>query len=128
MWDWIATNTAQLSVVVTVLPIAFAVIQFILAKRSEAKRLRFETYHSLIKQLVERENPDQPMRLDRQVAVVFELRNFPHYYPVTLRLLQGLRVSWSDYGPEDKRERLLTEIDLAIEHISAKRRWSIWPQ
>lgn len=128
MWAWISNNATQIGVLLTALPILFAVVQFILAKRFEARRVRFETYHSLIKQLVERENPQLPMRLDRQVAVVYELRNFPHYYPVTLRILQGLKVSWSAYGPENKRGRLLTEIDLAIEHISAKLRCPLWPK
>ena len=122
LWAWLTDNGTALGAVLAVLPIAYAVIQFIVAKRAEAKRQRFETYHSLIKQLVERESPDQPMRLDRQVAVVYELRTFKHYYPVTLRILRGLKADWfgSGYGPPEKRLRLLTEVDLAIQHISAK--------
>ena len=122
MWTWLTENGTALGVVLAAAPIAYAAVQFILAKRAEAKRVRFETYHSLIKQLVERENPDQPMRLDRQVAVVYELRNFKHYYPVTLRILRGLKVDWSStsYGPSEKRTRLLTEVDLAISHIESK--------
>jgi len=87
---------------------------------AEAKRVRFETYHSLIKQLVERENPDQPMRLDRQIAVIYELRNFKDYFPVTLRILTGLKTDWADYGPIDKRARLMEELDLAIAYIQKK--------
>lgn len=63
------------------------------------------------------------MRLDRQVAVVFELRSLDAYHPVTLRILKGLKEDWSnaEYGPLQKRGRLLAEIDLAIEHISKGR-------
>lgn len=122
IWNWMTSNSAALGVLLAAAPIAYAVIQFILSRRAEAKRVRFETYHSLIKQLVEREDPGQPMRLDRQTAVVYELRNFKHYYPVTLRILQGLKSDWSgsSYGPPEKRLRLLAEIDLAITYISRK--------
>lgn len=122
IWNWVTSNAAALGVVLAATPIVYTMIQFILARRAEAKRVRFETYHSLIKQLVERENPDHPMRLDRQIAVVFELRNFKHYYEVTLRILRGLKADWSssEYGPVEKRARLIAEIDLAIAHISKK--------
>ncbi|MNG37384.1 hypothetical protein D3C84_1247180 [compost metagenome] len=60
------------------------------------------------------------MRLDRQIAVVFELRNFKEYFPVTLRIFKGLKESWAEYGPEEKRERLHEELDLAITYIEKK--------
>jgi hypothetical protein len=60
------------------------------------------------------------MKLDRQIAVVFELRNFKEYFPVTLRILKGLRNDWQDYGPESKRNRLLQEIDESIKFIEPK--------
>jgi len=120
LWSWLTENAAALGIVLAALPIIWAVIQFILIRRAEAKRIRFETYHSLVKQLVERENPDQPMRLDRQIAVIFELRNFKHYFPVTLRILKGLRTDWANYGPPEKRARLMEELELAITHIQKK--------
>lgn len=60
------------------------------------------------------------MMLDRQIAIVFELRDFKAYYPVSLRILKGLKEAWADYGSEDQRKRLLEELDLAIGHISKK--------
>lgn len=117
---WISKNTPALGVLLAAGPVIWGIVQFILVRRAEEKKIRFETYHSLIKQLVERENPDQPLRLDRQTAVVYELRDFKHYFPVTLRILKGLREDWSDYGPKEKRDRLLGEIDLAIEYIKNK--------
>lgn len=60
------------------------------------------------------------MRLDRQIAVIFELRNFKEYFPVTLRILKGLKVSWAEYGSEEKRGRLQKELDLSIEYIESK--------
>jgi len=120
IWSWLVDNAAALGIVLGAVPIVWAVIQFILIRRAEAKRVRFETYHSLIKQLVERENPDQPMRLDRQIAVIYELQNFKHYFPVSLRILKGLRTDWANYGPAEKRARLMEELDLAIAYIQKK--------
>ena len=119
-WNWITSNSAALGTLLAAAPIAWAVVQFIISKRAEAKRTRFETYHSLIKQLVQSDDPAHSIRLDRQVAVVFELRNFKHYYPVTLRILQGLKHTWTypNSVADDKNGRLLREIELTIEHIS----------
>ena len=60
-------------------------------KGADQRERHFLAYHKLIQQLVEREEPDQPMRIDRQIAVIFELRNFKEYFPVTLRILRGLK-------------------------------------
>ena len=120
MWEWIATNTGPLTLVATVLPVVWAVVQYIQARRAEAKRVRFETYHRLVKELVDHSDA-RPM-IDRQMAVVFELRGFPHYYPVSLRILRGLKDYWSNTpnGELGANARLIDEIDLAIESISRK--------
>ncbi len=114
------TNATTLGVVLGAIPTIWAIVQYILNKRAEEKRLDFETYHKLIKQLVEREDPNLPMKLDRQIAIIFELRGFKHYFPVTLRILRGLKLDWADYGPADKRARLFEELDLAIAYIANK--------
>jgi len=73
---------------------------------------------------VEREEADKPKMLDRQLAVVFELRRFPEYFEPSLRILIGLREGWSEsYGPADKRNRLLEEMDTTIEHIRKYNKW-----
>lgn len=120
IWSWISINAPTLGIVIGVIPTVWAIVQFILNKRAEEKRLQFETYHKLIKQLVEREDPNQPMRLDRQIAIIFELQHFKHYFPVTLRILNGLKNDWAEYGPVDKRLRLIEELDIAITFISKK--------
>jgi hypothetical protein len=120
MWEWIGKNSSQLGILFAVIPIVWAAVQYLWAQRNELKHRRFETYHELIKSLVQREEPNQPMMLDRQIAIIFELRNFKEYYPVSLRILRGLKESWSDYGSEDKRYRLQAELDESISYISKK--------
>lgn len=117
---WLGSNAAGIGVVIAVLPIVGAGIQFILSRRTEEKRRAFDTYHGLIKQLVESENPQTPMRLDRQIAVIFELRHFKLYYPVTLRIMRGLKNDWGHIELAANRTRLMEEIDLTIAYIEKR--------
>jgi hypothetical protein len=78
----------------------------------------FEVFHRLVKELVE---PDkEKIYLDRQAAVIFELRNFKRYYSFSLRMLKELRKYWNKVP--DQFPRLIREIDLTIEFIDKKRR------
>jgi hypothetical protein len=56
------------------------------------------------------------MKLDRQVAVVFELRHFPRYYEVTRRILTALKHAW---GSQPQWSRLVEEIDLTLAHVKS---------
>ena len=119
-WKWINDNGSGLGVVLVLIPLAWAVFTYLSVKRQELKERRFQAYHKLIQSLVERDRPEISMRLDRQIAIVFELRNFKEYFPVTLRIFKGLKESWAESGPDKKRERLHEELDLAIAHIEKK--------
>lgn len=113
--------TGVVSAALAAIPLLWLAFQYILQKRQEQRNLRFKEYHKLIKELVEGENPKHPVRLDRQLAVVFELRRFMEYYEPSLRILRGLRDSWatSGYGPEDKNKRLIEEMDATIAWMEA---------
>lgn len=77
------------------------------------KDKRFNNYHRLIKELVDGETPDAILRLDRQIAILFELRNYSSYYEVSERILIGLQeAGWNKHS-----ERLAKEIDLTLEYI-----------
>ena len=120
IWKWLTDNGTALGVILALLPIAWVAVQYIVIKKAEDRRARFITYHDLIKHLVESENPNVPIRLDRQIAVIYELRNFRDYFPVTVRILKGLKSTWSSLEPPVNRNRLMEEIDLTIEHIEKK--------
>ncbi len=122
IWTWLNNYAGALGVLFVVLPLAWSAWAYLSLKRRELREHRFQTYHKLIQQLVEREDPNLPMKLDRQIAVVFELRNFKEYFPVSLRILKGVREDWQDYGPKSKRDRLLHEIDESIKFIEPKPR------
>ncbi|KUK79672.1 MAG: hypothetical protein XD95_0211 [Microgenomates bacterium 39_7] len=97
--------------------------QWISIKNSEDKKNKFNTYHQLIKDLVEPENENKDMRRDRQIAIIYELRNYRKYFPVTTRILEDLREVWL----HPKNKRLIDEIVLTLNYIRTCRlwRWSI---
>ncbi|HBT81578.1 hypothetical protein A2757_03015 [Candidatus Giovannonibacteria bacterium RIFCSPHIGHO2_01_FULL_48_47] len=81
--------------------------------REYLKDKRFKTYHELIDGLVnEQRNPDRQIKLDRQIAVIFELRNFPSYFPVTKRILTDLKTQWAD------QPRATKEMEFTLDFIS----------
>lgn len=98
----------------------WTVLQYALTQRRERQKQIFATYHKLIEDLVENGGPNGVPRLDRQCAIVYELRFFKRYRPVTRRMLFGLKATWlSSLGPDS---RLIHEIDLTLKAI-AKRFW-----
>jgi hypothetical protein len=115
MWQWLNQNASVLGVIIAIVPVVWGAMTYLAQKRQELRAKRFETYHLLIKRLVEREDKNLPMMLDRQLAVVFELRNFQEYYDPSLRIIKGLRDAWAgQYGPKDKNKRLIEEMDATI--------------
>ncbi|WP_010483162.1 hypothetical protein [Pseudomonas sp. S9] len=126
MWAWLNANSGVLALLLVLLPLCWSVYTHLSIKKQDLKERRFDAYHKLIQQLVERERNDMPLRIDRQIAVVFELRNFKEYFPVSLRILKGLKEDWKDYGPESKRTRLHDELDLTIQLMEAKRSKCFW--
>ncbi len=111
-WQWLKV-TAALTAVVTVI---WKVQQYLSQKRQELRLQKFKVYHGLIRDLVE---PDQTGNtyLDRQLAVVFELRRFPAYFEASLGILRGLHTTWSK---EAKYSRLMDEMDVTIAVIEKK--------
>ncbi|MDO8566127.1 MAG: hypothetical protein Q7S04_03020 [Candidatus Moranbacteria bacterium] len=111
--SFLGTNIQALSFLVVVVGGVFAWVKF----REYVKDKRFTTYHNLIDQLVDdKSHPSGKLMLDRQIAIVFELRSFPKYYKVTQRILEGLKneETWKTGNP-----RLVEEVDLTLEYINS---------
>ncbi|WP_321404474.1 hypothetical protein [Maridesulfovibrio sp.] len=118
VWQWLGNNSGQFAVLIAVIPPSFGALLYLFQKRQELKNKHFKTYHALVKQLVEGEK-DSDLMLDRQLAVVFELRNFSEYYEPSLRILVGLKESWEK---NSGRSRLIDEIEETISYIESRRR------
>jgi len=107
------------TVVIAVIAGFWAALKF----REYLKDKRFKTYHELIDDLVnEQRQPDRTIKLDRQIAIIFELRNFPSYYSVTKRILADLK---NQEGWKNSK-RIVKEIELTLDFISRNRLMRIW--
>lgn len=81
--NYINDNASAIALIFVIIGGIFAWIKF----REYVKDKRFVTYHKLIDELVdEKSHPSGKLMLDRQIAIIYELRNFPKYYKVTHRM------------------------------------------
>ena len=109
---------SQLSAVGAALAFIFGVYKFQAERKTTLFWKEFEVYHKLVKELVEPPAKDGAMYVDRQAAIMFEMRNFKRYYPYSLRMLEGLREKWA--AVPNRFPRLLNELELTIEFIEKK--------
>jgi len=120
--SWLTNNAEVVSIIVTILialiPAVWTFIRYLGLKSKELQHERFRIYHGLIRELVQPDSPGQAMALDRQIAIVFELRHFPEYFELSLRLLEGVRDTWID----PRFGRLTQEINHTIGFIAARRK------
>lgn len=113
------TGVAALISLITFIYYIIKYLQYIKQKTKELKQKRFEAYNDLIKDLVKPDKDVGHTWLDRQVAIAYELRNFPEYYEVTERILNA----WvSDTSKLEKASRLSEEMQLTLEYIKNKRK------
>lgn len=117
---WVNENAGTLGVVialaVAVVPAAWAFARYLNLRSKELQHDRFRIYHDLVHQLVQPEAAGVPMQLDRQIAIVYEMRHFPEYFDLTSRMFEGLLKSWT----APRYQRLTDEIELAIRFIAAR--------
>jgi hypothetical protein len=94
--------------------LAFSGVRYALDRSHQLRQQRFENYHNLLSDLVEGRKGQTVPRLDSQIAVVYELRNYREYREVSIRILEGLKSGWSD---DPKMARLIEEIDYTLEKL-----------
>jgi hypothetical protein len=102
---------------VTIPPLIGLIIYGLLytkARRNQVKQQRFENYHKLVNWLVEGREDQKVIRLDSQIAVAYELRNYREYKEVSIRILKGLRESWAKRSDISDMGRLIEEIDYTL--------------
>ncbi|MDI9333194.1 MAG: hypothetical protein QM533_02335 [Cytophagales bacterium] len=96
----------------------WSVFQFFSVRAREARAREFETFHRLIKELVEPPSKGADLYIDRQCAVLFELRFFPRYFPFTLRTLLALQIKWQQSA--EPHPRIGAELDITIRFIEMR--------
>jgi hypothetical protein len=119
LFAWLGTHSALLSTLGAVAVFIWGVIQFVLQRQHEFRERQFETYHRLVKELVSPDSDSGTMWIDRQAAVIFELRNFHRYHEFTERMLEGLKEKW-EKDAAFQWPRLLKEVELTLSYIGKK--------
>ncbi len=93
MDNFIKTYQTLISILIPLIPVAVTLITFLISKNREQKQINFEKFHNgLMKGLA---NLDGKTGLDQQVAIIYELRNYPEYFPVIKRLLNYQIKRWT---------------------------------
>ena len=106
-----------ISSLVGVATFIWAAYRYFDTRKREQDLKEFENYHKLIKELVQPDGKkgDEKLYIDRQTAIIYELRNFKRYYPFSYRTLIGLRKKWEKVP--DQFPRLLEELDQTIKFL-----------
>jgi hypothetical protein len=89
-------------------------VRYTKARRNRLRQQRFMNYHRLVSWLVEGREDQKVIRLDSQIAVAYELRNYREYKEVSIRILKGLRERWCKKSDMPDIDRLIEEIDYTL--------------
>ncbi|MGA2353777.1 MAG: hypothetical protein ABSG02_04725 [Terriglobales bacterium] len=113
---WLSSNTTTLSILGAAAAFIVSTIQQIIQRRDERAERQFQAFHKIVEQVVSPEPKGGLHYVDRQAAVIFELRHFPRYYDFTERMLKRLKGKWVA-DPQPHSDVLIEEIDPALRHI-----------
>lgn len=91
---WLSSNTATLSILGAAIAFIWSTTQQLARRKAEAGERQFQAFHEIVEKVVSPERTDGVVYIDRQAAVVFELRHFPRYYDFTERMLVRLKKKW----------------------------------
>ncbi len=94
-----------LGVLIPLFTLAFSALKYVDIRELEQRQQSFDNYHGLIERLT---NTDS---MDAQAAILYELRNYPEYKDVSIRILNSYQVKWKAH------EMLFAELNLAISEL-----------
>lgn len=109
-----ATVGALIPAVVSLGVIAFQVRRYMAVRDADLRQREFENYHRLIRDLAQ---GGQEIRIASQTAIIYELRNYPKYADVTLRILKSLKNEFESAG----RTRLSEEMTLTLHFLENRK-------
>ena len=92
MIEYIVKNKEFFVIIISLLGIIGPLTSFLVTKSKEQQQLNFEKFHKDL--MYGLSNRKAEIGLDQQVAILYELRNYPAYYPVIKRLLQFQIKRW----------------------------------
>lgn len=93
---FIKAHNGELALVIALLVASSGLIHYVSVRRAEERGRQYDRYHKLLQDLNVDVDGEAPY-VDRQVAAIYELRNFPEYWPVSLRILERSLPRWSGH-------------------------------
>ena len=102
-----ATIGAFIAATVSLAVIAFQANRYMSTRQADQRQREFENYHQLVRDLAQ---GGETVRIAAQKAIIYELRNYPRYADISIRILISLQDEWR----ADDKTRLLEEIDLTV--------------
>jgi hypothetical protein len=108
-----------LGIIVSFLGLLIPLWQYINTKKKEQQQTNLINFHEKI--IGKISNQTKMAGLDEQVAVIFELRNFPMYSPVIIRILNDSIVRWNNLMAlenDNKYQSLITEAKETIKFLN----------
>ena len=110
----IAVISALAVIIPSLIVLIVSSVKYTKARRNRLRQQRFINYHRLVSWLVEGREEQSIIRLDSQIAVAYELRNYREYKEVTIRILKGLRKYWTKTSDKPDIDRLIEEIEYTL--------------
>jgi hypothetical protein len=100
IWKFVTDHNGALGLMVALGTAIAALHNYFSIKRSEERARKFSNFHQLLQDLNEgkpKPNGDTGGQyIDRQQAIIYELRSFKEYHPVIIRVLNRGVVTWSE--------------------------------
>ncbi|WP_104902633.1 hypothetical protein [Pseudomonas sp. LH1G9] len=91
----IGTIATILSLLIAVGVLAFSAFRYVTVQRDELRNHRYERYHHLLRTISSGSDAAGQLKRVSQQAYIYELRHFPEYKHLTIRLLRSLLEEWS---------------------------------
>lgn len=120
MIDFFIKNKEFIGIVISIIGVITPLYMFLLAKRKEQQQINFERFHKNLMNGLS--NQEAKLGLDEQIAIIYELRNYPGYFPVIQRILNFQIRRWTPKVKEDsKYQELLNEANETLSFINKPR-------
>ncbi len=122
MAQWIVSHLNEIGSIATILAfivsvavLAFSAYRYVSLRKDELKNQRYERYHLLLRNISQGHDAGGPLKLVSQRAFIYELRHFPEYKYLTIRLLESLLNEWQEDA--GKSAKLSYEIQETIKAL-----------
>jgi hypothetical protein len=112
-------NKEFFGLVISFLALVVPLWQYINSKKKEQRLNNFTLFHGKVIKVISNMDSSAGIGLYDQIAGIWELRNFPEYYPVIKRLLEFCIKKWErELNEKPHFDALIQEAKITLEYIN----------